>query len=584
MKLKTSFFNTTVLKKDITRFAPAWGIYTVLSLLYVILLWSDDFYSAEATFHLMATVNFIYAGITAVLLFGDLFNSRLCNALHAMPMRREGWFFTHLISGLLFCLVPNAFGAVIAAVLLEEASYLAFLWLVVTVLEFVFFFGVAVFSAMCAGNRLGAVASYGLINFFAVLAAWLAETFYAPVLPGVKMDVSGFADFSPIIPLSAEKFLEVDFDKINGLVVDNFDKGLWAYLFIVAAVGVVFLGLALLIYRKRSLETAGDFISLKPAAPVFLVIYTLFVGAILYLIAELFATELEYIFLVVGLVIGFFTGKMLLEKKVRVFQGKQFLRLGILLLCFFGAIFVTWLDPFGVVRYVPKADQVAEVTIYPYEENGSMISYSYDYYHYQRDGVTLTDPEAIEKVVSVHDYCVENRYSQKDSYMPLTISYKMKSGVKVERFYHISARTEQAQLLKPYYSSLEYLLDTEDVADFLSRITHMEYYSHQDPYFQVIIQPWYTATGTLIGEERVTYNFEGSLTAQQLGKDLFKAIAADCEEGTLAQLWDYHDSGAVEGAFSIEYRTRDGEIRYMDLIVYSDSINTWHYINTLRIP
>ena len=29
MKLRTSFFNTTVFKKDLTRFSPAWALYTV---------------------------------------------------------------------------------------------------------------------------------------------------------------------------------------------------------------------------------------------------------------------------------------------------------------------------------------------------------------------------------------------------------------------------------------------------------------------------------------------------------------------------------------------------------------------------
>ena len=354
MKLKTSFFNTTVLKKDITRFAPAWGVYTVLSLLYVILLWSDNFYDVTGTFQFMATVNFVYAGISAVLLFGDLYNSRLCNALHAMPMRREGWFATHLVAGLLFCIVPNCVGTVVAATLLKEAAYLAFLWLAFTALEYLFFFGVAVFCVQCAGNRLGALASYGLVNFFAILVAWLGETFYAPVLPGVILDTSGFADFSPIVPLTAERIIEVDYDKINGLTLEGMDMSQWYYLFVVAAVGVVFIALALLIYRKRNLETAGDFISLKPAAPVFLIIYTLFAGAILYLVAELFGSGAEYLFLVVGLAIGFFTGKMLLEKKVRVFQGKQFLRFGILLLCFFGTIFVAWMDPWESSGMYPR--------------------------------------------------------------------------------------------------------------------------------------------------------------------------------------------------------------------------------------
>ena len=29
MKLRTSFFNPTVFKKDLTRFAPTWALYTV---------------------------------------------------------------------------------------------------------------------------------------------------------------------------------------------------------------------------------------------------------------------------------------------------------------------------------------------------------------------------------------------------------------------------------------------------------------------------------------------------------------------------------------------------------------------------
>ena len=41
MKSRTSFFNPTVLKKDITRFAPLWGLYTVFMLLAVFLIWAD---------------------------------------------------------------------------------------------------------------------------------------------------------------------------------------------------------------------------------------------------------------------------------------------------------------------------------------------------------------------------------------------------------------------------------------------------------------------------------------------------------------------------------------------------------------
>ena len=110
MKLRTSFFNTAVLKKDITRFAPAWGLYLTAMLLLMVTITEENYDLAGTlgvTINLLSIVNLGYALVCAALLFGDLFNSKLCNALHAMPMRREGWFLTHLVSGLMFSVVPN---------------------------------------------------------------------------------------------------------------------------------------------------------------------------------------------------------------------------------------------------------------------------------------------------------------------------------------------------------------------------------------------------------------------------------------------------------------------------------------------
>ena len=103
----------------------------------------------------MSVVNLIYGGVCANMLFGDLFQSRMCNALHAMPMRRESWFFTHVCAGLLFSLVPNVVTTVFQMVLLGKYFYIAPLWLVVVTGQFLFFFGVGIFAVMCAGNRLG---------------------------------------------------------------------------------------------------------------------------------------------------------------------------------------------------------------------------------------------------------------------------------------------------------------------------------------------------------------------------------------------------------------------------------------------
>ena len=150
MKLKTSFFNTSVLKKDITRFAPLWGLYTVFMLLFLFLVWGENAMpaqfarEADQIMMLMGVVNCGYAGLAALLLFGDLFKARLCYAVHALPLRREGWFLTHFAAGMLFCLAPNALGAVIAGAMLGQYAFLAYVWLGLMILQYLCFFGIGV--------------------------------------------------------------------------------------------------------------------------------------------------------------------------------------------------------------------------------------------------------------------------------------------------------------------------------------------------------------------------------------------------------------------------------------------------------
>ena len=126
MQSKTSFFNKTVFKKNLTRFAPVWGLYLLGLLLWMMMLYADEFagdggaqgywfadHMAEQI-QMMAFVNLIYAPVVAALLFGDLYNSRMCNALHAMPLRRESWFLTNVVSGLVFSLLPTAVTALLS--------------------------------------------------------------------------------------------------------------------------------------------------------------------------------------------------------------------------------------------------------------------------------------------------------------------------------------------------------------------------------------------------------------------------------------------------------------------------------------
>lgn len=590
MKLRTSFFNATVLKKDITRFAPVWGLYTIFMLMYLLLMWDAEgsaarFVSnAPDTIRLMGVVNLFYALLVAVLLFGDLFTPRMCNALHALPLRREGWFLTHLTAGILFCVVPNLLGAVVAALLLQQYAYAAFVWLAVTVLQYLFFFGAGAFSAMCAGNRLGAVAVYGIFNFITVLAIWLVITIYQPFLFGIRLDAGRYADLCPVNSFT-EYYMDISYDNMTdkavfgGYVTEN-----WRYLYLAAGAGVVLLVLAMLIYRRRKLEQAGDFIALRPVAPVFLVIYTLCVGAAMYLIADVMAGELRYIFLPIGLAIGFFTGRMLLERKVNVFRGKNFLGFGAIVAILAASIGLTWLDPAGLVRYVPEPEAVSKVYFS-----------SYDGPNYQGgDPYMLTGQENVQTITQIHAGCVAGRKLSADNGLPLYIRYELTDGRAVERLYYLDEDGKEAQALKKYYSDPNYVFGTDDVQTVLENIVCLEVMPYREglPWIALVSPGWESGylTDKAGGDQTVINDtVQGSFADNATVKGLMEAIRADCLAGNMAQLWSYHKDAEIAGYVTIQYK-KPAEavnkydpypIAYLELSIYGDCVNTVRYLESL---
>lgn len=581
MKLRTSFFNTAVLKKDITRFAPVWGLYTVFQLLFVLMQWDGEYTAAYFLNNApdiltgMGIVNFFYAGLCALVLFGDLFTPRLCNALHAMPMRREGWFFTHLVSGMLFCIVPNALGASVASLLLQEYCYGAFLWLAVMVLQFLFFFAMGSFCVMCSGNRLGAVTMYFLTNFFAVLVAWLAYTFYEPVLYGITLDFDRITGFSPAVAFNNSRYFETAFDKMGyRTLFKGFCPADWQYLFIAAGVGILLLALSLLIYRKRKLETAGDFISAKPAAPVFLIIYTLCAGAVMYFMADALSGSTQYVFMVIGFAIGFFTGRMLLERKVNVFRKKSFGAFGLFVFFFFCSIALTWLDPVGVTRYVPNTADVKAVSINPYE---------YRYYYMERQGVSLTKDADIACITQLHQELVDNRTERNGLSIPLQLSYEMKNGTIVNRLYYMDRESDAAETLKPYYSSWEYVTGTENPQSFLAQLVYLELYPNLKECPAISVSTGDSWNDPQYSEEftSIVYTLDGSFTGDPTMTGLVQAIEKDCQEGNMAQIWDYHRDSANFGSISVMYLDENRETTYMGITVYDDCTHTVAYLKSL---
>lgn len=541
MRSKMTLIHGTVLKKDILRYAPIWGCYTIFMLLFLFSFSDLNSTAWRANNFLdfasnMAWLNCVYAGICAAFLFMDLFNSRLCNALHAFPLRRESWLMTHITAGFLFSFVPNLLFSLLGCIILWEYAYIAFIWLAVFTLQFLFFFGTAVLSAMCAGNLLGMAAIYGIIHSISLLVFGVLELLYQPLLYGVQLHFPSFHLFFPLGQLSSHDY--VLFAVTNNSKSPGEFKGFlgesWLYLGICAAVGVVSLILAWRVYRRQKLESAGNFISLQPLAPLFLGFCTIGAGAFLYLFSESFDSG-HYLFLAIGLAIGYFAGRMLLSRTLRVFSKRSLMGLGIFAAVLAGSLWLTWLDPAGITTYIPDIDNVVSASVVGadrdhYYVDSSSFSYSLSYsYKDNNTGFRITDREELVLLQDFHRQLTRNRPDDKNGTLcTVQIHYTLKDGNTVSRFYKVNRDSSLGERAGRYFSDMRYLFQVNDPS-VLYRIFE----------------------GVVIEGFANDKSFSVKLTEQAQIAGLLDALKADCEANVMAQNWAYHDK--YEENYYIEF-------------------------------
>lgn len=506
MKSRTSFFDKTVLRKDLTRFSPLWALYLIGGLLIMHLVsgFFGSYFSgrenaiAKALNNMIGPLGLLSAGygfLAAQLLFGDLHNTRLCYGVHSLPLRREKLYLTHIASGLLMGLVPPMVIVLTLMPMMGKFWFTGLLCWAGMALHFLFFFGLAVFSMMSTGNRFAATAVYGILNLLSLIIRWFANTIYIPLLPGVRANTSVFNLFCPAVELvgrqdyfrvehlitcEACKYQMPDFyAEIYGDKHDYAFTGLgddWGYLLILAGAGLILLVSALLLYRIRHLERAGDFMAFKPMKPIFLTVYTLCVGALLFVFGEAFGDEFTgYLFFVIGIFIGYFTGKMMLERTIRVFKGKSWAGLGILYGAVILSLLLTWIDPIGISRRIPKPEKVEAV----YLHDGYLSDYQINRFGQLPDRgefIAVTDPEDIATVCDAHQLMLQEHETDPENSRYFTLRYEMKNGTFFTRTYYIHAYGEARQMLRPHLTKPSYLFNVSSL-DTLTQLTQYAYSS-----------------------------------------------------------------------------------------------------------
>ena len=132
MKSKTSFFNFTLVRKNIVRFSPIWITYLVIFIVGLPLIMGVTLSSQPADLHTTPAMDMAYyagtvleiVGPIAACIYGLCLAMALCSYLysarsvglyHSLPIRRSGLFGSNYLSGLLLIAGPNAIVALLAA-------------------------------------------------------------------------------------------------------------------------------------------------------------------------------------------------------------------------------------------------------------------------------------------------------------------------------------------------------------------------------------------------------------------------------------------------------------------------------------
>lgn len=455
MKSRTSSSDLTIFRKDITRFAPIWLAWTAVLLFVWYLMYDMD---ADPTgnyayFHSCFGnwASAVYGFVVAVNLFGYLSDPRECGMVHSLPIRREKLFLLHFLAGLVMELIPVT---LFVAGLIPLAWQNSLLGLYGSMLlQFWFYFALAVFCVFLTGRKFAAAVVYGLLNFLGFFAYLGLDILYLPLLPGVHIDTSVFLEFCPPVSML---FRVSDMDVWEYLEWTEYIR----YLGVFALVGLGLVAASVVLYRRRRLEYAGDFIAVKWLQPVFIAAVSVACGCVGAVMGDTFFDVNYIVLLILFLVIGYFAVLMLINRTARVFSLKKLAGLGCVLALMLGSLWITAQDPLGVVGYVPKPEQVERVEFYEYDFEG-------DCYYTE-------DPEKIAELIALHEDILDCGPYTDSAYLERAyFLYHLTDGTTVRRGYYVM-NLELAQRSAFYHSQPESMLGVATLDELLDRLVSVD--------------------------------------------------------------------------------------------------------------
>lgn len=566
MKSKTFCFNRTIFKKNITHYWPLWLVYFIyLMLLLPANIWqmstNEWFYKAYSETTRMYTIveyalrmqlvpfpTFLFAALMALAVFSYLYSAKNANMIHALPVNRLELFVTNYLSGLSFLLIPQllAFLICVLVCLANQITCIQFLFMGFLCQMGVAFFAysLAVFVAMFTGQIFAMPVYYLIVNYLYVGCLYIISRVVGLICYGVSetWNPGKSCILSPAYYLNNNLRSKIIWEETGDIAKSIEIHG--TYLVGIYAVAAVVLVIAAYqLYKRRQIETAGDWISVGIVKPVFRWGVALCGGI---LISTIFAEALKeirnanvYVSMLVGIVvigfICFFVAEMLLVKNFRVFQKKRLLEwAGFTVVA---VIFITLfeVDAFGIERRLPGEDEIERAFVY-------------------MDYPVQVEPEDISILLDVHQQVIENKkiYQEierkENGYYYTTFRYYLKDGSVFERRYPLPVSGEpETDVFMPTEQILAWEKDTENLK---REILGVNYTNNRYTLVQI----------DLYNDKQESHNY--NLDDEEI-VELTAALEKDIEEGNfndyyLTSTMSEKEIGSYFNNISLDYYNNNG--------------------------
>lgn len=456
MRFGTSFFNGAVYKKTFFRYWPIWGIKLVVWLLALPLpmLFSMQYNKEELLDFSHNLINYgnsflilagaiVLAAMAAMAVCSHLYRGRSAHFFGTLPVRREGLFLSAYLAGLTMLIAPNL--VIVGLTALVELAGGRIVWqpllflLAVICIEEFFFYSMAVLCGMFTGHILALPVFFVVANLFVIVGDTLVQSILSEFY-------YGYLTNSTDVWASLVRWLTpaggfVGIRCVPGLANTFTYKNATA-LIVYGVAAPVLVVAALLLYRRRRLELAGDVVAVRCMRPVFHwgagLSFGILNGFITRFILGLDATGL-IVSMAIWTVVCSFLAQMLLDKRFRVFaKWKSCLAPVAVLLA---VCTVIGFDLTGYETRVPEPNQVESIVV------TGLDGFPDDSGYTLRE-VKITEKEQIESVITLHRLAIEERDADFKDIHRIVYGSEFANIVHLELVYHL---TDGGTMSRNYY-------------------------------------------------------------------------------------------------------------------------------------